>query len=1178
MTAVHRIFGNHRNLLLGQTLTAASTRPASDIRLISSEQEGNAAVALTGPYAGAADTTIDVEIVDVTVDTVPRVSAPAFSGAGNGTLAITDVSSGAAAQTVTLTLTDTGTVTTHAALNFDEVILQAKEEGEDGNDLYLNVDRIGLTFAASAYSLLNALSAGTDTVYGPEYDWDAKPADNAGNVPDSAHRLAFGDDETVYRQWKTYADGAWAYHFFPALERTIAAGTAVKFVSGSRVVTVSDGATTETYSSVVTPYDFLSQVQSASNLLAVVGVVVPDRQPGGMAMREFRARTDAHVLPSTGEGSAVATGLEDVVVTDTANTELIQAKCWDVAVLGKERWRVDGSVSGALDDDLKTNEPFFGAGVGFRIPPKYPDGYQSGSRGTFYLKEIRYANRGAAVEPPPICASPLVLGITAVDKELTLVYTKRPSTECECTGMAPDGQVSAACLGLDFYEGTAMATTPGLIARLQALAEWYSSFVAGNAAITAAGELRSAQLDIELAGLARGELFSCLSDLYNSGTLSATPWAAAAAKAVDAVVEPTARNGYRYRCTVAGTTHATTQPTWPTTVGNTVTDGTVTWKCVSKIPEYAWDDLLAAVDTELTALEGLGTAATATAIKLLAISTAYTAGDVVYYPTTGGTFYAVCTASGTTSGTITIIPSAGFPAVTNGTATFLGISLDEANARLTGDTEDANSAASHTSDPGIVRDPATFATKYRAACDVVRSLAGILPKSEAGGTGSACWQDPGDAYYWTVNGMEYLPAFSNQIYHSCVKSTTADGVEEIVSTQEFAFALNVKCDTLMEGDTVVLAIGDSGWPTTYQIGDVLTLPVIAATDLYLTGGATGDDTLHWSVSSSTAGALPVYDLVLAAPEPYAATDFECLITPGAIPFSAGDAFSFALEGGHFKWRRDGGAWSASTALADSQALADGLTLVVDPGPAPGLVAGDTWTWLASQPYAASQVRSPIVGTTGHQWTGATQTLAVDLGAETAIPAALVALHSLPPAATLTLAGSLNGSTWWTEAFAVRAGPLVLFPATPRTARYLELRITLATGARIGWWWVGMPWSPTGNATTIKLSRAYGMARGAGLNPAALYRGVGRAGELAWQGDDGDWLEPVDMTEWLALLDRSKAQGDEPWVLVPNVAHPEEAALVVADADEVTFDDVLCRFQDPTVRVLSASIPLRAVLE
>ncbi len=40
-------------------------------------------------------------------------------------------------------------------------------------------------------------------------------------------------------------------------------------------------------------------------------------------------------------------------------------------------------------------------------------------------------------------------------------------------------------------------------------------------------------------------------------------------------VSPTTENGYRYECTVAGTSHATTEPTWPTT--GTKTDGTVTW-------------------------------------------------------------------------------------------------------------------------------------------------------------------------------------------------------------------------------------------------------------------------------------------------------------------------------------------------------------------------------------------------------------------------------------------------------------------------------------------------------------------------------------------------------------------------------------------------------------------------
>ena len=42
---------------------------------------------------------------------------------------------------------------------------------------------------------------------------------------------------------------------------------------------------------------------------------------------------------------------------------------------------------------------------------------------------------------------------------------------------------------------------------------------------------------------------------------------------------PTTANGYVYECTTAGTSHASVEPTWPTTVGNTVADGTVTWTC-----------------------------------------------------------------------------------------------------------------------------------------------------------------------------------------------------------------------------------------------------------------------------------------------------------------------------------------------------------------------------------------------------------------------------------------------------------------------------------------------------------------------------------------------------------------------------------------------------------------------
>lgn len=62
-----------------------------------------------------------------------------------------------------------------------------------------------------------------------------------------------------------------------------------------------------------------------------------------------------------------------------------------------------------------------------------------------------------------------------------------------------------------------------------------------------------------------------------------TAWAVATAYSLNDVRMPTVANGFAYRCTVAGTSHATTEPTWPTTLGGTVVDNTATWTC---IPDY----------------------------------------------------------------------------------------------------------------------------------------------------------------------------------------------------------------------------------------------------------------------------------------------------------------------------------------------------------------------------------------------------------------------------------------------------------------------------------------------------------------------------------------------------------------------------------------------------------------
>jgi hypothetical protein len=60
-------------------------------------------------------------------------------------------------------------------------------------------------------------------------------------------------------------------------------------------------------------------------------------------------------------------------------------------------------------------------------------------------------------------------------------------------------------------------------------------------------------------------------------------WTASIAYADGDIVVPVTPAGYQYECTTAGTSDATTEPTWPTTVGLTVSDGigALIWTCVS---------------------------------------------------------------------------------------------------------------------------------------------------------------------------------------------------------------------------------------------------------------------------------------------------------------------------------------------------------------------------------------------------------------------------------------------------------------------------------------------------------------------------------------------------------------------------------------------------------------------
>jgi len=84
-----------------------------------------------------------------------------------------------------------------------------------------------------------------------------------------------------------------------------------------------------------------------------------------------------------------------------------------------------------------------------------------------------------------------------------------------------------------------------------------------------------------------------------------TAWIANTVYAVNASVIPTVSNSYCYKCTVGGTSHAATEPTWPTTIGATVTDGSVTWECDgAEKDEYSYQPPLYLIDPVLISKQG----------------------------------------------------------------------------------------------------------------------------------------------------------------------------------------------------------------------------------------------------------------------------------------------------------------------------------------------------------------------------------------------------------------------------------------------------------------------------------------------------------------------------------------------------------------------------------------------
>jgi hypothetical protein len=476
------------------------------------------------------------------------------------------------------------------------------------------------------------------------------------------------------------------------------------------------------------------------------------------------------------------------------------------------------------------------------------------------------------------------------------------------------------------------------------------------------------------------------------------------------------------------------------------------------------------------------------------------------------------------------------------------------------------------------------AERYESRLRWALISAGISPlgKSDASTieSGDGCWRDWGDSHYWTVVGSfgAYAPAFNNHPYYS---SRLADDGSGYFTTREFGFQINVvpECIVqLVEGDEIHMSIGDAAWPATYQVGDVLTLPIIGARDVFLTGGRDGSSVQRWYVSGSDFGPFPPYDFDPDTPVPYEsdggsppALTFE--IVPGGIPFAKGDKWTLYVEGGHWRWRKNGGAWNGPFAIPTAATAVDsGLSATFTPGANPSWVAGDLFSFTALQPWAVSNRQRPP--RLPWKWSGATPNCVIDLGATKTIAGAALGFHKIPQGAAITVEGGTSPGVYlWSESIAWRENAIASEFAAAQSARYVRISLTGATGGSIGWLWLGEPLS-TERAAELQLRYAWKVNRdnSSPLFDGGVFLGKTVSGDIVWS-EAG--LTEDDVVELVAMLNWIKSHNDEPIIVVPQVTRPDELMLATVNADEIEIADAFAYQPIATKdRLFSARLPMK----
>lgn len=1164
--APHRFYANNRNLLLAAALSVSSVKSVTQ-NVIEEQQTnaGTAQVRLTGDYTGHEEAKYEIEIVSNIVD-VNLISVPIFSGVGTGRM--TDISAEGDAQVYTVELFSEGTKETKASINFENVRLQARQV--TGNDISLTVDQSTLVFTDTIYSLVVDLQAGAGGVNtgldNQAFDWDTKVQDSANVIPVDAHRVAFGDDHSaVYLAYKRYdaPNARWLYHFVPEIKRFIPRGTAVKFVTGGRTVSVNATVATvpdtpvDVFEEIITVYDFLNAVKTQSTLIDVVdGVVANDRTPTGQAAREFSLRTDARVEPSSGGRFGE---LVDTFCAPDAPTELITITCYAISAkdsptahLGHEQWQVAGSLSGIVGTAY-TGVPFVhpDGRWGFTIQRKLPSGYGA-PRGRFSVSSINFP-RSDEESKPPVCIENMVLGPNAVDQTITLRWTKRPTGECGCVGMPVD-QIDENCLGV-FVEGESMSDySTENRERLIDLYTWAADTVRAYSRY-------SFGYPVQSPFISRPNWYG-INNEAGVVTTDGSVVIAFFAKTLFEVVADWERVLKQINDLSAGSPEgvlrSAAEDAWDTAVQEFETD--VDGRSAQSESLYAFENLTNG-DAVGVFTDSDGQRKIRKAVPGLERYGFVIEDWVAGSPPAEIFYYGSLSVPGISPPPFTT--SSTHSADKNNPGAWTSVADDFIGGNNTLGGIASNDFTLVFSAGAVMTNVyyALLSDRYKMRQNQVLMTGGISPlgKSDADiiVSGDDCWRDWGGSFYWEVVGSDkgkYAPAFNNHVY---ISSRLAVDGKAYYSTKEFAFQINIACpERLKEGDEITLSIGDAGWPPTYQIGDEYTMPVVSAQPQRFAGGQVGNSIKTWYVSGSETGPLPSFEQTPGdSPSTYTSDLLSFTLTEGGVKFAKGDKWTLTVEGGSWRYRRtiggSVGAWSTEMAIpAGPTVFVDGLTIEFITGAAPSFQAGDLFVLRALQPWAASNMLTPNVDP--WKWEDATASAVFDLLEEKTFNSLVIGWHRLPEGATVTVEGGVAEGVYdWSEELTWRAG-VMLAEFDDKTARYVRVTVDNAADGGISWLHLG-PAFTTHHGVDFDLKRQYRVGRGdVGTFQGGMFIGKAIGGQVLWT--EGV-LSEAEIAELESMLDWVKEQGDEPVIFVPNITRPQRAMIARIMDDEIPIDDL-----------------------